>query len=154
MPCHGWIHVDQAVNVTIMHYTFLSPLHTVCLSWQLEPMSNMPHLTPLFDLALNAIFKFKPSQQYLPIHHVSSGSTDKVPEVQYQDGFYHSVFSTTFGNICLSPEFESARKACVAGCINFFIPVVKWGIEMGTGWMNIVPVLLSPPVHLVPPQHL
>ena len=29
MPCHGWIHANQAVNGTITHYAFLSPLHTV-----------------------------------------------------------------------------------------------------------------------------
>lgn len=126
---HGWIHADQAVNETITHYAFPSPLHTVCLSWRLEPTSNMPHFTSLFDLALDAISKFKPSQLYLPIRRVSPRSTDKIPEAQYQDEFYRSVFSATFGNVRLSPEFASARKACVAGRIDFFIPVVKWGIE-------------------------
>jgi len=126
---HGWIHADQPANKTITCYAFPSPLHTVCLSWRLQPMNDMPHLTSLFNLALDVISKFKPSQLYLPIHHVSPRFTDKVPEAQYQDEFYRSVFTTTFGNVHLSPEFASARKACVIGCINFFIPVVKWGIE-------------------------
>jgi hypothetical protein len=129
--CHrrGWIHADLAANDAITRYAFPSPLHTVCLSWRLEPTNNMPHLTSLFDLALDAISKLKPSQLHLPIHRVSHRSTDKLPEAQYQDEFYRSVFSVTFGNVRLSPEFASARRARVAGRIDFFIPVVKWGIE-------------------------
>jgi hypothetical protein len=126
---HGWIHADQTVSGTITRYVFPSPLHTVCLSWMLEPTNNMPHLTSLFDLVLDAISKFKPSQLYLPIRRVSPRSADKVPEAQYQDEFYRSVFSATSGNVRVSPEFASARKACVAGRIDFFIPAVKWGIE-------------------------
>ena len=89
----------------------------------------MPHLTSLFDLAFDAISKFKPSQLHLPIRRVSPRSTDKLPEAQYQDEFYRSVFSITFGNVRLTPEFASARRAHAAGRIDFFIPVVKWGIE-------------------------
>jgi len=126
---HGWIHADQTANKAITRYAFPSPLHTVCLSWRLEPTNNMSHLTSLFNLALDAISKFKPSQLHIPIRRVSPRSTDKPPEAQYQDEFYRSLFSVTFGNVRLSPEFASARRERVAGRIDFFIPVVKWGIE-------------------------
>jgi hypothetical protein len=43
--CHGWIHADRTADETITCYVFPSPLHTVCLSWRLAPMNNMPHLT-------------------------------------------------------------------------------------------------------------
>jgi hypothetical protein len=34
----------------------------ICLSWRLEPMNDMPHFTSLFNLCLEVISKFKPSQ--------------------------------------------------------------------------------------------
>jgi hypothetical protein len=126
---HGWIHADQTTNEAITCYVFPSPLHTMSLSWRLEPTNDMPHFTSLFDLALDAISKFKPSQLHIPIRRVSSRSMEKLPEAQYQDEFYRSVFFVTLGNVRLSPEFASARRAHVAGRIDFFIPVVKWGIE-------------------------
>jgi len=127
---HGWIHADQTADQALMHYTLPSPLHSVSLSWRLEPTNDMPHFTSLFDLAFDAIFKFKPSQLYLLICCVSPRSMEKIPEAQYQDKFYCSVISATFGNVCLSPKFASARRTHVAGCIDFFIPVVKWGIKL------------------------
>jgi hypothetical protein len=54
---------------------------------------------------------------------------DPLPKAQYCDEFYRSVFSLTSGNVCLSPDFASAKGAHIAGCIDFFIPIVKWGIE-------------------------
>ena len=90
----------------------------------------MPSFASLFNLALDAISKFKPSQLQLPIRRVRPMSMDKLPEAQYQDEFYRSVFSVTFGNVRVCPEFASARRARVAGCIDFFIPAVKWGIEI------------------------
>jgi hypothetical protein len=89
------------------------------------------HFTSIFDLAFDAISKFNPSRLGLPIRRVSSrSSTDPAPEVQYRDEFYRSVFSSTCGNVCLSPEFVTAKRARGAGRIDFFIPVVKWGIEL------------------------
>jgi len=90
----------------------------------------MPNFTSPFDLALKTISEFKTSQLYLPICRVGARSTDKLPEAQYQDEFYRSVFSVTSGNVRLSPDFASARRARVAGCIDFFIPVEKWGVEI------------------------
>ena len=55
--------------------------------------------------------------------------TDKLSEAQYQDEFCRSVFSVTMGNV-LCPEFASAREAPVAGHMDFFIPVVKWDVEI------------------------
>jgi len=34
------------------------------------------------------------------------------------------------GNVCISPEYASAKGARKAGRINFFIPIMKWGIEI------------------------
>lgn len=109
---HGWIHSNQTADEAITYYTFSSPLHAVCLSWRLEPTNDMPHFTSLFDLALDALSKFKPSQLHLLIHRVGPRSTDKLPEAQYQDEFYCFVFSVTFWNICLSPEFASVMRVC------------------------------------------
>ncbi|KIL58917.1 hypothetical protein M378DRAFT_15182 [Amanita muscaria Koide BX008] len=127
---HGWIHADRTTNEAITRYAFPSPLHTMGLSWRLEPTNDMPHFSSLFDLAIAAISEFKPSQLHIPLHRDSPRSTDKPSKPQYQDEFYRSVFSFTFGNVCLSAEFTSAREARVAGCIDFFIPAVKWGIEL------------------------
>ena len=128
--CHhsGWIHSDQDTGAT--YYAFPSPLHAVCVSWRLSPTSEMPGFTCLFDLIVAVISKFKPSQLESPIRRVGHGSTDRVPEVQYQDEFYRSLFSITDGNVRVSPEFASAKRALVAGRIDFFIPVKEWGVEI------------------------
>ena len=74
--CHGWIHADQMQ----MRQWYIAHFHlpsTAFLSWRLETTNNMPHLTSLFNLALNAISKFKSSWLYLPIHcigHRSQGT--------------------------------------------------------------------------------
>ena len=109
---------------------FPSPLHAVYVSWKLEPTNEMPQLTTLFDLVIDVISNFKPSQLHLPIRRVGSRSMDNLPEAQYQDEFYRSIFSVTSGNVCISPEFASATGAHVAGPIDVFIPKVKWGVEI------------------------
>ena len=128
--CHssGWIHSDQDKGAT--RYAFPSPLHAACVSWRLSPTNEMPNFTLLFDLTLDVISKFKPSQLRLPIRRVGHSSAENLPEAQYQDEFYRSLFSVTFGNVRVSPEFASARRALVAGRIDFFIPVKKWGVEI------------------------
>ena len=130
--CFGWIHASPtAIDEENVHYAFPSPLHAACISWRLKPTNDMPKFPSLFDLALQAISRFKPSQLQLPICRVNpTVSTDKPPEAQYQDEFYRSIFSLTGGNVCLSPEFASAREADIAGRIDFFIPIMKWGIEI------------------------
>jgi hypothetical protein len=42
------------------------------------------------------------------------------------------------GTFVSPPKFTSARRAHVAGCIEFFIPVVKWGINFTQdgNWLN------------------
>ena len=124
--CHrqGWIYAVEDEKYEIS-YMFPSPLHAVYVSWKLEPTNEMPQLTTLFDLVINVISNFKPSQLQLPIRRVGSRSMDNLPEAQYQDEFYRSVFSVTSGNVCISPEFASATGAHVAGPIDVFIPKVK-----------------------------
>lgn len=130
--CHrsGWLHSYVNEEGTT-YYTFSSPLHSVYISWLLAPSNNMPAYPSVFKLCLAAISNFKPSQMHIPICRVGAPSPiTQLPEAQYQDEFYRSVFSVTAGNVCISPEFASVRGADVMGCIDFFIPVVKWGIEI------------------------
>jgi len=65
---------------------------------------------------------------HIPIRRV--GVISPLPEAQYQDELYRSLFSVTSGNVRISPEFASAKWADVVGRIDFFIPVAKWGIEI------------------------
>jgi hypothetical protein len=132
--CHrnGWIHPffpDQRHQTGAL-YAFPSPLHAACLSWRLTPTNNIPNFDSILQLSLTVISAFKPSQLNLPIRRVGAQSTDTPPEAQYQDEFYRSLFLITHGNVRISPEFASAKKARVVGRIDFFIPSVNWGIEI------------------------
>jgi hypothetical protein len=132
--CHrnGWIHSffpDQQYQTGIL-YAFASPLHAACLSWRLTPTNDIPNFDSILHLSLMVISAFKPSQLNLPIRRIGTQSTDTPPEAQYQDEFYRSLFLITHGNVRISPEFASAKKAQVLGRIYFFIPSVKWGIEI------------------------
>ena len=128
--CHrsGWIHSymdEEEYN----YYTFSSPLHSVIISWFLSPSNDMPQYPTVFELCLAVLSNFKPSQMHIPIRRVGAPSViSPLPEAQYQDEFYRSLFSVTAGNVRISPEFASAKGADVAGRIDFFIPVAKWGI--------------------------
>lgn len=128
--CHrnGWIHSIERNDVIL--YTLPSPLHAAFLSWRLTPTNNKPDYNSIFDLCLAVISKFKPSQLHLPIRRAGCLDVESVPEAQYQDEFYRSMFSITSGDVRLSPEFTSAKGANPLGRIDFFIPVMKWGIEI------------------------
>lgn len=128
LTCHrrGWVHATAIPKR--VRYTFPSPLHEACLSWMIEPTDDMPHFTSLFELSLKTITKFRPSQ-LLTLRRVASESTHP-PEAQYQDEFYNSLLFVTSGNVRISPEYASAKGARKAGRIDFFIPIVKWGIEI------------------------
>jgi len=127
--CHrrGWIHATAIPRG--VRYTFPSPLHESCFSWMIKPTDDMPHFTSLFRLSLETITKFKPSQLQFALRRVASESTHP-PEAQYQDEFYNSLSFVTSGNVRFSPEYASAKGARKAGRIDFFIPIVKWGIEI------------------------
>jgi hypothetical protein len=128
---NGWTHASVDLsNPFVVCYVFPSPLHAACLSWRLEPTDCFPSFDTLLELSTAVISRFKPSQLYLPIRHVGSQSVKSVPEAQYQDGFYRSVFSVTSRNVRIFPEFASRRGAKVAGRIDFFIPIKRWGIEI------------------------
>jgi len=130
--CHrkGWIHSymdEEGRN----YYTFSSPLHSVIISCYLSPSNDMPQYPTVFELCSAVLSNFKPSQLHIPIRRVGASSViSPLSEAQYQDEFYRSLFSVTAGNVRISPEFASAKGADVAGRIDFFIPVVKWGIEI------------------------
>ncbi|KAF8316527.1 hypothetical protein F5887DRAFT_1150370 [Amanita rubescens] len=128
--CHrkGWIYAEDAPGP--QSYTFATPLHHAALSWRLQPTDGLPQFETPYALSLAVLKQFKPSQMKLAIRRVDGGSTDLPPEAQYQDEYYRSLIAVTCGNVRISPEFASARKAKVAGRIDFFIPNVKWGIEI------------------------
>ncbi len=131
--CHrkGWIYAEDVLEPGPQSYTFATPLHHAGLSWRLQAEDNLPQFETLYALSLQVLAKFKPSQMKLPIRRVGGGSgTDLPPEAQYQDEYYRSLLAVTRGNVRISPEFASARGAKVAGRIDFFIPRVKWGIEI------------------------
>jgi hypothetical protein len=120
---HGWIYSTMIPGG--VHFMFPSPLHEACLSWKLEPRNNMPNFPSLFELSLKVISKLRPTQLRLPFRRVGSAST-LPPEAQYQDEYYNSLLAATFWNVRMSPKYASAQEACVAGHIDFFIPIVKW----------------------------
>jgi len=128
--CHrnGWIQSYENRETTF--YTFSSPLHCAYLSWLLNPSDNMPIHKSIFELCSAVISKFKPSQMHIPLRRVGALSNDSLPEAQYQDEFYRSLFTATAGNVRISPEFASARGAHMTGRIDFFIPKTRWGIEI------------------------
>ena len=130
--CHrnGWIHSDITPDRESVQYSFPSPLHSVWISWMLTPSNDLPNFNSIFDLSIAVISNFKPSQMQLPIWRIGARSTDRPPEAAYQDEFYRSLYSVTFGNVRFSPEFASGKGAKVAGRIDFFIPAKKWGIEI------------------------
>ena len=95
----------------------------------IEPTDDTPQFTSLFELFYETIIKFKPSGLQLALRRVASESTHP-PEAQYKDEFYKSLLFVTSGNVRISPEYASAKGARKAGRIDFFIPIVKWGIEV------------------------
>jgi hypothetical protein len=131
---HGWIHSTATGPGwdTPIEYVPPSPLHSVFLSWLLLPQDFAPSFPSILDMAFSVISRFKRSQMFIPIRRAGIGSakSDKPPEAQYQDEFYRALHDATSGAVRISPEFASARGAKVAGRIDFFIPVVKWGIEI------------------------
>ncbi|KAF8330984.1 hypothetical protein F5887DRAFT_1178316, partial [Amanita rubescens] len=133
--CHrnGWIYAEEELEPGFQPYTFASPLHLAALSWKLQAEDDLPHFKTPYALSLQVLAGFKPSQMELPaIRRVDGArSNDLRPrEAQYHDEYYRSLLAVTHGNVCISPEFASARRAKVAGSIDFFIPGVKWGIEI------------------------
>lgn len=130
--CHrnGWIYAYVAQPHSVTRYTLASPLHSAVISWIIEP-SNMSNYASPFELCFEVISHFKPSQMHIPTHRVGApNAIDRLPEAQYQHEFYRSIFDATAGNVCISPDFASAKGAHMIGCIDFFIPIVKWGIEI------------------------
>jgi len=131
--CHrfGWIYASMDPSSSEIRYSFASPLHAAYISWIVQPSNDMPWYPSAFDLCIAVISKFKPSQMHIPIRRVGVPSAKGLlPEAQYQDEFYRSLFSATAGNVRISPEFASAKEAQPTGRIDFFVPTVKWGIEI------------------------
>jgi hypothetical protein len=125
---NGWIH--SYVNEGTTWYTFPSPLHSVTVSWALQPSDDMPRHTSAYALCLSVISKFKPSQIHTPIRRLGAPSAIyPLPEAQYEDEFHRAVFSVTAGNVRICPGFASTGGH-VVGSIDFFVPIEKWGIEI------------------------
>ena len=139
--CHrkGWLHTYE-VNSSITFatcYTFASPVHAAAVSWTLPPSNDMPRYPSILALCVAVISNFKPSQMHTPIRRVDAqgapstiGQLEQLPEAQYCDEFYRSLFTATAGTVCISPQFASGKGAHIPSFIDFFIPTVKWGIEI------------------------
>jgi hypothetical protein len=53
-----WIHPDLIMSVdgtSVFRYIIPSPLHVVCLSWRLVPVSGIPSFDSLFEMVVNII---------------------------------------------------------------------------------------------------
>ncbi|KAF8638655.1 hypothetical protein AX17_002036 [Amanita inopinata Kibby_2008] len=129
--CHrrGWLYAEN--DTRRPRYLFASPLHAACISFKIDPTDELPKFDSPFELSVATIGKFKPSQLHIPIRRAGPITTvQRPPEAQYQDEFYRAAFLVTRGNVRITPEFASWPGAKVAGRIDFFIPSIKWGIEI------------------------
>lgn len=130
----GWLYQEQETDHST-YYLFASPIHFSCIAFSLQPTDELPKFDSLYDLSLEVIKHFKPSQLRVPIRRIAPIAppgqlTAAPPEAQWQDEFYRATFNVTKGNVRITPEFASARRAEVAGMIDFFIPLKGWGIEI------------------------
>lgn len=121
---YGFINLDEA-NL----YTFASPLHQQLWSWHLLPQTD--YQLPFQDLlsfVKATVSRFRPSQLGVSARRVGS-TNHRPPEAQYQDECYRCVHILTHGNVRISPEYAAAAGSR-PGRIDFFIPSMKWGIEV------------------------
>ena len=125
---HGWIYAT-ALTKGKMVYVLPSPLHRAYYEWKLLPSSTEYKFTTLLDMTIKVIQAFQPSQLSNPPRRVGISGAVRPPEAAYQDEFYRSIFTITKGCVRVSSEFSSAKGAGL-GCIDFFIPSAKWGIEL------------------------
>jgi hypothetical protein len=72
--------------------------------------------------------KFVPSQLSAPTH-IGCAFTDQPLEACCQYEFYCGLFEATCGGVCICPKLLSTLGA-LNGCIDFFVPGKKWGIEL------------------------
>ncbi|TDL20270.1 hypothetical protein BD410DRAFT_375058 [Rickenella mellea] len=132
--CHsnGWVIsslVGSKALPPFLRYEFPSPLH---ISWvsHMTTWTNQPlPFADAFELVVTALLRFRPSQLSLPPRRIGPGP-DPPPEAQYQQELYRGLHEAANGNVIVSPEFASSKGALVAGRIDFFVPQVKWGIEV------------------------
>ena len=121
---YGFVNLDEDSL-----YTFASPLHQQLWSWHLLPQTDyqLP-FQDLFSFVKDTVSWFRPSQ--LDVSDRRVGSTNhRPPEAQYQDEYYRCVHTLTQGNVRISPEYAAAAGSR-PGRIDFFIPSMKWGIEV------------------------
>ncbi len=132
--CHsqGWIYSVAFVTEekpAEVFYVLPSPLHHFYFEWKLSPRdATIPYATP-FEMSVQVIKKFKPSQLSRTLRRAGPAGHFRPPEAAYQDEFYRAMFECTGGDVRISPEFTSAQAAR-QGYIDFFIPSKKWGIEL------------------------
>jgi hypothetical protein len=125
--CHrrGWMQSGEYQEKTC--YTFSSPLHALYISWRLIPtVINCPYGT-VQEMTFSILKKFSPSQLSSP-SRIGVAFSDRPLEARYQYEFYRGLFSATGGCVRICPELFTAPGAR-RGCIDFFIPEKKWGIE-------------------------
>ena len=122
--CHknGWIFATTDQDGQRV-YVLPSPLHRLYFEWKLLPSSTPLLFDTLWDLSIKVIEGFRPSQLSNLSRRVGDAGVARPMEAAYQDEFYRSLFSVTHGCVRL---LQGARQ----GCIDFFIPSTKWGIEL------------------------
>ena len=133
--CRGWLFEDTSSSRIC--YLLASPLHISCISFTIQPFDEVPQFQSLLDLSIAVVRKFKRSQLSKPIRFVGPAIATRLPEAQWQDEFYRAAITATKGLVRLTPEFGSARGAQPVGRIDFFIPSVKWGIEIIRDGQNL-----------------
>jgi hypothetical protein len=126
--CHrrGWMHSEWRQGKTC--YVFASPLHAMYVSWRLIPtIIQCPYLT-VRDMTFSILKKFNPSRLSSP-SRIGLDFSDSPLEARYQFEFYRGLFAATGGGVHICPELFTAPGAR-RGCIDFFVPDKKWGIEL------------------------
>ena len=132
--CHrrGWIHATAIPRR--VRYTFPSPLHRACLSWMIEPTDDMPHFTSLFELFLETITKFKPSQLQLALHPVASESTHPPEATIRRRIFIIRCYLSLPGMFVSRPSMRLPRERVrPTRVVDGFIKGIDWQRPSGPG---------------------
>jgi hypothetical protein len=79
-------------------------------------------------MMLSILKAFNPSQLSSP-SRIGVAFSDRPIEARYQFELYRGLFAATGGGVRICPELYTAPGAR-KGCIDFFIPEKKWGIEL------------------------
>lgn len=92
-------------------YVLTSPMHTSFLSWILSRTTEIPyHIYRQRHLIIEAIRCFQPSRIKTPLHRPAlSGHRviTQASEIQFLDEFYRAFHDCIYGDVRVSPDFDS-----------------------------------------------